>query len=181
MTSLATNYFFFALTFWVSAEAATDFACLLAVLLRKILDAADATFLPVVSFGFLDCVSADAATAFSALDADLLRRTFEAAEDTLLLVVSAFAMDVVSLLRGPRNGGPTRRQHVRFAFVKELLERSKASNLFVPYRTSFAAPYQALLSGTSKARESDARHRFADRHRSPRCFGSMGDPQSDAT
>jgi hypothetical protein len=63
----------------------------------RILDAADATFLPVVSFTLFVCVSADAATDFSALVAVLLFKTFDAADETLLLVTSDFAMDVASL------------------------------------------------------------------------------------
>jgi len=83
-------YFFF-LTFWVSADAAADFAALLAVLLRKILEAEEATLALVVSV-LPFCVRAEAATDFSALVADLLRRTLEAADATFLLVLSDFAM-----------------------------------------------------------------------------------------
>lgn len=89
-------YFF--LTFCVSAEAATDLAALLAFGLCRILDAADATFLLVVSFTLLVCVRAEAATDFSALLAVLLLNTFEAAEETFLLVTSLFAMDLASLV-----------------------------------------------------------------------------------
>jgi hypothetical protein len=91
----ARTYFF--LTFCVSAEAATDLAALLAFGSCRILDAADATFLPVVSFTLFVCVRADAATDFSALVAVLLFKTFDAADETLLLVTSDFAMDVASL------------------------------------------------------------------------------------
>ena len=100
------NYFFF--VFCVSALAATALACLLAVLLRRIFDAAEATRLPVVSLALLVCVSADAATAFSALLAVLLLKTFDAAEDTFLPVDSDFAMVVASSLNWPRSGAVRR-------------------------------------------------------------------------
>jgi hypothetical protein len=89
------NYFF--LAFCVSAEAATAFAALLAVLLRRILEAEEATLALVVSV-LPFCVRADAATDFSAFVADLLLRTLEADDATFLLVLSDFAMDVASFI-----------------------------------------------------------------------------------
>jgi hypothetical protein len=97
------------LTFCVRADAAADFAALLALGSRKTFDAVAATFALVVSV-LPFCVNAEAATDFSALLAVLLRRTLEAAAATFLLVLSDFAMDVAFLLRGPQNGGPTKRQ-----------------------------------------------------------------------
>ena len=90
MEEVRKRYFF--LTFCVSAEAATDLAALLAFGSCRIFEAAEATFLLVVSFGLLVCVSADAATDFSALLAVLLLNTVDAAEETFLPVVSDFAM-----------------------------------------------------------------------------------------
>lgn len=87
----ASNYFFFALTFCVNADAAADFASLLAVLLLRIFAAADATFLLVCSV-LPFCVRADAATDFSALVAVLLLRTFAALDATFLLVLSDLAI-----------------------------------------------------------------------------------------
>lgn len=81
-----------------------------------IFEAAEATFLLVVSFALRVCVSADAATDFSALLAVLLFKTFEAAEETFLLVTSDFAMDVASSFRGPRKCGRTRLNHARFEY-----------------------------------------------------------------
>lgn len=81
-----------------------------------IFEAAEATFLLVVSFTLRACVSADAATDFSALLADLLFKTFEAAEETFLLVTSDFAMDVASFIRGPRGFGRMSVNHARFEY-----------------------------------------------------------------
>jgi hypothetical protein len=88
--------FFF--TFCVSAEAAADFAALLADLERRIFDAALATVLLVVSFALRVCVSVEAATIFCALLADLLRNTFDADDAAFFPVLSVFAMDGASLL-----------------------------------------------------------------------------------
>ena len=96
-------YFF--LTFCVSAEAAADFAALLAFGSRITLEAVAAT--RALVFSMLPfCVSADAATDFSALLAVLLFRTLDAAEATFLLVLSDFAMVVASLLQEARQARP---------------------------------------------------------------------------
>ncbi len=84
------NYFFF--VFCVNADAATDFASLLAFGSCRIFEALAATALLVTSFFDLDCVSAEAATDFSAALADLLCSTFDAADATFLPVLSDFAM-----------------------------------------------------------------------------------------
>jgi hypothetical protein len=87
------------LTFWVSAEAATALASLLARRSRRIFEAFEATLLLVVSLALLVCVSAEAATALASLLAVLLLRMREAAEDTLLPVLSDLAIAVASLFQ----------------------------------------------------------------------------------
>jgi hypothetical protein len=131
------DYFFFAaLTFCVRAEAAADFASLLAVLLFKILAAEEATLALVVSV-LPFCVSAEAATAFSAFVAVLLFKTFEAADATFLLVLSDFAMDIASLLQRPQRRGPTRANHARFDMRAES------------HRSPNATDFQHLSHGCS--------------------------------
>ena len=90
-------YFF--LTFWVRADAAADFAALLALGLLSTFEAVDAT-LALVFSELPFWVRADAATAFSALLALGLLKTFEAAVATFLLVLSDFAIGPVSLVKG---------------------------------------------------------------------------------
>lgn len=91
------TYFF--LTFWVRADAAADFAALLALGLLRTFEAVDATLALVFSV-LPFWVRAEAATDFSALLALGLLKTFEAAVATFLLVLSDFAIGPVSLLKG---------------------------------------------------------------------------------
>jgi hypothetical protein len=104
------------LTFCVSADAAADLASLLAFGSCITFDAAEATFLLVVSFALRDCVKADAATAFSALLAVLLFMTVDAAEETFLLVLSDLAMTSLPWFRGPQIRNPTRPNNCRFGY-----------------------------------------------------------------
>lgn len=95
--NVTNDHFFFALTFCVRADAAADFAALLAVLLFRIFAAAEATFLLVCSV-LPFCVRADAATDFSALVAVLLLSTFAALDATFLLVLSDLAIGQIFLM-----------------------------------------------------------------------------------
>jgi hypothetical protein len=110
----------------VSAEAAADFAALLALGLLSVLAAAEAAFAPVAS-ELRTWVRADAAADLAALLAVELRNTFDAAEAALLPVLSPLRFVIANLRSKNRLDDPYAPIRARCGFVLFLCWSGDAS------------------------------------------------------